>query len=493
MFDNIYGTLSMPIETPYAKLQNHTEFVTGEIRAGNIPLADPVSLNYKLMIHFESNHGLFADANIDENSPNLNTRNSAVAYLYRIGEIRRAKMLQIWIANVKELIKYYDFLFLLIEGLESIMNFKPEHVFGDDEKVNFIVRETSDLFVQSIITNYRNIVYDDVRKVEILPINLRRFDAKILVFSAGYFNLLYFDDVQGKFNNNTTNPEDNPQGTPHHLLTMPTKSKLKELDDRILNIAGFDSSKLRFNNVLFSMEDCSFNIEDSGKGFTANIWNEQNSEFIRNNITFNFKRASHSGTFSNISGNVNIGDLLAKLSIYDAANKYIENSEPFPEEEELDATFNQTVNNTLDSMKVAGLDVWRDTKSKIKNRYTLEFFKNKILGNTTFLGETIEKFSVDYAKQLIKNTIDYGLGELEDLLINDPLSQINNFVSLNFGDNIYTLIKNNSGNSNNGIELIENQNVNDLPINQTGYTQPENNTDERIRLGGGNVYTGQYW
>ena len=70
---------------------------------------------------------------------------------------------------------------------------------------------------------YNNICYDKIRKVTVLPSNLRKFDCYVIVFSAGYYNML-FHDIDNQ----------NPDNLDNKVL--PTKRKLS---DEIFNFNVF--------------------------------------------------------------------------------------------------------------------------------------------------------------------------------------------------------------------------------------------------------------
>lgn len=431
----------------YYNLDKYKDYSTGEQRAFFSKYTDPLTLNFKLLIDFDATTGLFA---AEENV------NSALAYLKRIGpqENKRYEMLKHWIDVFKIFIQDYDFLILEIVGLEIIQNAKAfEQFIEDEDRIEIKIRETSDMLIQGLIATYRHIWFDNRRGVEVLPINLRRFDINVLVFSSGYFNMLFYDDSP-EFKDEVKNDSINER------LIFPT---IKKLNDRTFK----NVSSEKYNHILFSIHGCSINNEESGKSFIETLSNEMSSDYVKNTLVFNFRFAEYSGRFNNIMGDM---DFLKLLTLMSAQNKVI-NTEK--------STIKSTLKNSATDLKSSLL---KTVKTKANNQL------NKITSKNSVIGDILSKMTPQYATQMIKNTIDVGINKIETKYIDNPLARINNMLFQNFSNNLIDIYKN-SIPTNSNIELIENTNTLNK-VDQTNYVPAsKNNVQKGITFGSENIYS----
>lgn len=464
------------------RLNNYSQtYTTGEDKVHFYKYADPLTLNFKLIIDYDKKSGLFADENTG--------KDSALAYLKRIGEYQRYDMLKHWIEVFKALVKDFDFLFLDIDGLDVVQN-KPNHEFFlDKEKIKITLRETTDMLVQSLITSYNHIVYDKIRKVSVLPSNLRKFDCYVVVFSAGYYNILFHD------NNNTSKLDDK---------VLPTKRKLS---DEVFSINTINN----FNHTLYEFVSCSLDIE-SGSMFTENITNEMNSEYVKNNLTFTYKFATFSGTYNNIMGDENWYSILAQAA---AENKLqnlarlqyvnnIKNNNIIPNEnlfskENLSKILDNTVidkkllNNInsfgkSETYKNIFQSLKTNTIENLKDK-TINQLPSKLLGPHSVIGQTLQKFNPETVKNMIQNTLDLGINKIQDI-VDDGITNVNNLILNNYNDNLVDAYKNVFGNYvNNEINVITSNetkpyfdsNPNNIYNAVNEYVRPENpNLDENM-------------
>ena len=259
---------------------------TAELRALLDAYGDPLQLNFKLLIDWKSKYGLFADEK---------HINSALAYLKRIGQTERYDLLKVFIAAFQDLVRNYDYLFLSVSGIGEIITSKPWTwpSSSEDWQMQFTLRETIDFRIQALITMYRHIWYDDVRGVEVLPINLRMFKCSVLVYSHGYFsNILY-----------GLNKEKNEKLTQDNLEKgiLPTVEKLENLEDK---------SEYHFNYVLAECSQCQIDTTNSSKTLFDEIGNEMNGEIAKTNLVITFRNCSHKGMFRSVTGNIDFGKML---------------------------------------------------------------------------------------------------------------------------------------------------------------------------------------
>lgn len=473
-------------KTKYINLGRYSKYETPEQRLNNIRYVDPLSLNFKLLFDFDSEIGLF--------SPETNT-NSALAYLKRIGENERFDMLKHWIDMFKIFVQEYDFLILECIGLDTIISWKQNEFFSDENTVELKIRETSDMFIQSLITTYRHIWFDEKRCVEVIPSNLRKFNMNIIVFSSGYYNMFFYDDLETE---NSISSE--YQGTNAKII-FPTVRKLEdnEMFDNPLH--------KKFNHLLFSLEGCYINNE-SGKSFLETLTNEPNGEFIKNNLIFNYKFATHKGRFNNIMGDFDFVDLLTMMSVQNQAITSTTNTITSTNTTKNTSSLNDKNSKIVtgkdgkkyrvekvtfgSEIKRLGGDLYKSVKKTTINKLKTKANNviPKLTSRNSVIGDLLSKMNTNFAEQMIQNTINLGIDYIEKKTITDPIAKVNNMLFQNFSNNLIDIYKNNfNKNSNNKIGLIENgtktSNLGNKPINPNLGTA---DTSNNISYGVDNVY-----
>ena len=459
-------------------------YTTAEDRIHLYKFADPLTLNFKVLIDFNKPSGLFAD--FDESDPNSEKTNSALGYLWRIGETERYYMLKQWINNFTALVKDFDFLFLDIEGLDVVQT-KPNHEFFlDKEKIKITFRETTDMLIQSMITSYNTIVYDKIRKVTVLPSNLRKFDCYVIVFSAGYYNML-FHDIDNQ----------NPDNLDNKVL--PTKRKLS---DEMLTLDTIDE----FTHTLYEFISCNIDPE-SGSMFTDTISNEMTGDYVKNNLTFTYKFANVSGTYNNITGNENWFSILARAS---AENKLqntqrlqvinsLQNNVSADSSKDGKNIFskhnlNKILDNTVINKKLLNnlkefknLDNYKNIYKKVKGKALSHLedklvndLPTKLLGPNSIIGKNLQKLNMNELNNLVQNTADLGISKLQDLY-ETGITKANNLLSSNYNDNLVDVYDNIFGGKiKNQIEIIEQPKKDKYNYNNSddyteqGYIRPDN-------------------
>lgn len=433
----------------YYELHSGREYISSVDRTYLGKYIDPLNLNFKLLLNFSRSYGLLADES---------NENSALAYLNRIGDDVRYQQLKNWIGVLKILNQEYDFLLMDVEGLDLVLNQKPQNLhLEDDDKFNLIFRESSDMMVQSIITTYRHIAYDDKRRVEVLPANLRKFDASILVFSAGYFSMGLYDDI------------DAAEPLIEQIM-FPTKRKLNDM-------SYVNPMANKFNHLLFNFNSCQINIEESGKNFLENISNTPGGDIVMNNLSMNFKFSNYKGRFNNIMGDVDFVGLLALMA---AQNKAVTSNNSAIET--LKKSFGDKLKDSANSLKKSTL---KTLETKSQNQL------KKIKSNSSPIGDLMSKMTVKHAESLIKNTLDVGINYFENTFINNPLTQVNNLLFQNFSNDLIGVYNNatNQGKVNKNVKLIDNETQGNALSGQGYDVQGRLVTPNAITFGVDNVYT----
>jgi len=453
--------------SPGANEITFEKFITPEIKNYSGTFNDPLVLNFKLMIDYDKPYGLFADE-----KKNIN---SALAYLSRIGETVRHDMLVKWIELFQDFIKNYDYLILECSGIDEIVSKKIGDMFTGEDKVTIKIRETNDMRFQTLLTTYRHIWYDNVRQVEVIPVNLRRFDVGILIYNAGYYNMGLYDSLNSNLSENEK----------IQTKMFPTLKKLTK---------GFvDNAKTYgFNHHLIILGDAQINNEESGKSFFETLTNEPSDESISNTLSLNYRFASYKGIFNNILGEFDFVKILADAAAFDSNSNKVKTNPLQKRDVNLNFDNGKDMKPSLkDYLKLVGSlgkNVAIDEFNKIKK--SPGKYLEKYSGKDTAIGNAFSSVTNPaLIPNMIKNTIDLGIQSLEDATVGKFVTNIDNIILRNFSDNFVDIYEKYGVSQSKNISLIENQPVSDigLKVSDPNYVQPE--TQKGIRFGISNVFT----
>jgi hypothetical protein len=288
-----------------SRLENAQNIVTPELRALLFPFTDPLSLNFKILLPHEPSYGLLAkEVRLNANNTQTNNLDSALSYLKRIGEEERYIALRKWISVFYDLVKNWDFLILDVEGLTDVFSKPQPNMYEDNVRITLKIKETVEMRVQSLISTYRHIVFDEQRGCYVLPENLRRFTFGILVFSSGYF----LESIYGEESSILTSPTRNQN-------ILPTISKLDKIND--LKDIPRDGTTLPFVNQMVFINNAMLNVAESGNIFDS-VSNNPAQDPVTNNLTFDYHFADTAGTFNSVIGAVDLSKLFTTMAV---ANK----------------------------------------------------------------------------------------------------------------------------------------------------------------------------
>ena len=439
--------------------------ITSELRAMVTDFTDPAIPGFKVFIDWEARSGLFADERYVD---------SALAYFTRIGDDMRYALLTNFIRDFKLLLKSYDFLFLSCEGLGEVLSMKPGTFVNneDDMKINFVIRETIDYRVASLFLMYKDIWYDDIRHVEVLPINLRRFNMFVLVYQTGiYDEILYGAKPKQSKEEKLEWPDptnaDDIKNFPERLI-LPTLHKLGNLENTYM-------SEQSFKNFIYIFTGCTVNQFETNKNLFGEISNEAGADSAKNNLSINFKYARYysRGAGSSLGG-IDIGTALAVMS---ELNKK-QNKDKY-----LTKKWKQIKKSAVDGLKRGA--------NTIVNRgiSTINQGINSVLGKNTPIGSMVD--NVLNPGNLIDKVTDIAVSALDSYTAVgfDYLAKFNNMV-LGFDDQLASDLKNKlslkkSSNLETNFELNSNQLTTAKPpklevIDNDTKALPEN---PKIKLG----------
>ena len=222
----------------------------GGLSNGFYTLPDPTFAGYKPFFSFHDESGLLADG-----------ENGAEAYLNRIGEDKRADLLQVFKSLLQQIVSEYSHQFLGVEGLSEAYS-KGHYMLTNEElpKIKFTMFETLDMKISSLNQMYKQICYDSERKVHVLPRNIRNFTMYVYVYDVQFYT--------------TT------------LTFLPS----------------FENQDLAsINHQMFEFSYCEFN-QESGMSYFDSVARDSNVASVVNDITINYEKCEMSSLFRNITG-----------------------------------------------------------------------------------------------------------------------------------------------------------------------------------------------
>lgn len=270
-------------------------FAPSEFRAMYMRYTDPLTLNFRLLINVNTKTGFFGGAwkAIGKNGATNEVYdvcedledcpNSAIAYLWRIGELDRCRLWVELINDWVDLVRNWDFLQESVEGLDQIIQ-AQEHVAWVDAHFSITFRENVTSRVQRVIDKYRNIWWDSSRGVQVLPRNLQAMDLSVLVYNSGYWGGKY--DLDQK-------EYEKRYGTDGAWDMFPTLKKMQSLDVIHQKAKG---DNYPFIYHLFHFPSAYYNY-DSGVDYFSEVNNIGGSEPLHTKMVFDFFSVEYSNSF----------------------------------------------------------------------------------------------------------------------------------------------------------------------------------------------------
>lgn len=245
-------------------------------------ISDPVSIGFKIFFRYDSQFGLLAP----ESSPN-----SALSYLKRIGDDTRMALLKKFINHLQFLNIEMSYVFQNIDGLDIIRQHKPWERYGEDAKITITTLETVDFKVQSLMSLYKDIWYDSLRGVEILPVNLRRFDCSVFVYALGAYQII---ETENKIDE-------------YAYMSIPNAKR--QYDNQSTGVSTLSNVNEMYcvkapdlyNHIVYDLSECEFLPWESQEGMHKPSNNSV--ETITNTISFSFRWCRDAWRLFGLTGN----------------------------------------------------------------------------------------------------------------------------------------------------------------------------------------------
>lgn len=248
---------------------------------------DPMSSGFKIFFRFDTTHGLLANGSYV---------NSAIAYLKRIGQSERATLCEKFIEHLKTLSSINPWLMQTIEGLDELKSKKPWERHTEESVISVGTLETIEMTVQTLISMYQNIVWDEERGVWVLPVNLRRFEASIYIYPKGSYMVM----------------DDDPTA----LGTVPNAKRTYSGSAQAVNESNaheiyYVKSPDIYNHICYDLSECEFLPWESGSTFI--VPDNSGNEVSVNNINFSYRWVKNSYRFYRILGDAIYSDYALAL------------------------------------------------------------------------------------------------------------------------------------------------------------------------------------
>lgn len=473
---------------PKINLKRQSTYLSSEIFAYNAKYSDPLNLSFKCLIEYSKPYGLFAD----EAYPD-----SALAYLKRIGEDARYTLLLNWIKLWKDFFRYYDWLFLTIDGLDNVQNYNPFDNYKEEEaKLTVTIREPIDMSFQALLTMYRHIWFDDIRQVEVLPANLRRFDMYVLVYPVGIYNSVFYDS-QGNpepYSSMITKAKNLAKNTINNAIDglfgnkkekgeapdveqkmFPTSRKLM-LGDTI-DVLGLARE---YNHQMYIFGDCQINNQESGKTFATSVTNEAGGgDIVKNTLCIQYRFARYKGRFNNVFGDLDPVKLLALWDKMKKDQQILTDRENLSIKEKL----NDSYKTFLGGLKEAASNTLKDMGSMAVDAAD-SALGQMIGGGTAPIGNVYKDYDIfnpDYLSRMVKSTFEQGLNIGVNEFVGgfnrlDNLTY-NNFTKEMFGTYVDVFRRKSQANR-----------PKEIKPSQSPKMTPANNKAETFQGNGNNIY-----
>ena len=173
---------------------------------------DPDQRFFKLLFYFYNDEddnyqwdyfnggssGLLSPTWLDNVQEDYYKYNSAWAYLKNNFEDERADALEQFVTLLSQISSESPWYFQSISGVDEALSREKWTVPEERKKISITcLSDPVDHRIESLLSLYRSIVWSHVRKCEVLPANLRKFDMGLFIFSGPINGLHVMRDING--------------------------------------------------------------------------------------------------------------------------------------------------------------------------------------------------------------------------------------------------------------------------------------------------------
>jgi hypothetical protein len=148
-------------------------------------LSDPTYLTFRVFFDFNQPSGLLA-SEVDKYSER-SVQNCALAYLKRIGDIKRYEELKKFIVLLRSIQESAFHCFESCSGLKDAWSRQMKDVVVKDKALEFKLTESVDWRFTTLWSLLRHVLFDYERMVNVLPVNLRTFNMTVYVTELRVF------------------------------------------------------------------------------------------------------------------------------------------------------------------------------------------------------------------------------------------------------------------------------------------------------------------
>ena len=396
MFNGVYQFMSLDPEVINGVLCNAYQ--------------DPTYLTFRVFFNFDSEMGLLADAKF---------KNSALAYLKRIGDDTRYAQLEIVIKMLQAIQDSAFHCFTGIQGLADAYKRTMKEVILNDKTIGLTVTESVDWRFATINTLLKQVLYDYDRMVYVLPLNLQRFNMFVYVTEVRIFQEELADDKSLKLDNEV-----------EQMLGMSersfgdTRTEVANYGEDIkaiqqARIEGVSSSTQMARPddiavvinagqyVLFNFGQCAF-MPDSGANFVQDIDNTAEPTMATNNIKVSYGTLSISSAFAAMKD--------SHKGLVVQSQKILSDTDTSETVEKKKETYGQQVVSTMKGQSVKQL--LKDAVNKAAKE-ALEYAKEFALSTAA---NALAEINMQASRILVGKTVGnvYGLNAVEIAALTNP-------------------------------------------------------------------------
>lgn len=170
-------------------------FINSNILEKNVELKDlymddPTVMGFNFYVDINDYYSpLFTESHVNA---------SAIDYLKKVREPAKAMYLTEFKYRLRDLITRYPYYLQSVSGLNEIYKYNPKETWrAKDKRLTFKTLESIDLKIGNMIDKYIRATFDEEYMREMLPINLRKFNAYLVVSEIRNFKTFYNTVVNG--------------------------------------------------------------------------------------------------------------------------------------------------------------------------------------------------------------------------------------------------------------------------------------------------------